>query len=420
VQIRQRCEDVFDTGKSCEFEVTVPTPTGRRYFSVRFFPELDLNGSVINVLGIARDFTKRKVAEEELKKEKEVLRKIFDNIPVMIGFVGTDDRVKLVNPEWERTMGWTLKELQEQDVDIFAEAYPDLSYRQEVLDFVAAAAGQWVDLNIRVRDGRVIDAACAVVHLSDGTKVAIAQDITERKQAEEQLKATTEQLRALSASLRSAREEEGIRIARELHDELGAGLSSLKWDLEEVFEVVSQSTAPPHIAGLRKRIEAMIELTDTTVNAVRRIASELRPAALDELGLSEAIEWQARQFQERTGIIVRCDCDQEGVALSAERSTALFRIFQEALTNILRHAQATKVHIQLNIENDEFILTIADDGRGITDDEKSGQRTLGLLGMGERAHLVGGKVDITGSDGKGTLVTVRIPISAKTYSEASH
>jgi PAS domain S-box-containing protein len=182
-QVRQRIADVFDTGKSYEYELTWPMPAGLTYFSVRLFPELDLNGSVVNVLGISRDITERRRAEEELKKEKEILEKIFDNIPVMIGFVG-DDGIKLVNPEWERTIGWTLKELQEQNVDIFAEAYPDLTYRQEVLDFVAASTGEWVDLKIKVRDGQVIDAACAVVHLSDGTKIAIAQDITERKQAE--------------------------------------------------------------------------------------------------------------------------------------------------------------------------------------------------------------------------------------------
>jgi PAS domain S-box-containing protein len=665
-QVRQRIQDVFDTGKSYEYELIWSMPGGLTYFSVRLFPELDLSGSVVNVLGISRDITERKHAEEELKKEKEVLEKVFDNIPVMIGFVGADGDVKLVNPEWERTIGWTLKELQEQNVDIFAEAYPDLRYRQEVLDFVAAATGEWVDLKIKVRDGRVIDAACAVVHLSDGTKIAIAQDITERKRAEdalhrsedrirliidtiptmawsirpdgaidfvnqrwmdytglsleeeseepsrpihpedvprvmerwlverevgepyedelrlrgadgefrwflvrtaplrdeqgnlvkwygvsiniedrkraeealkesqrrlkeaqriahvghwdrdletrritwsdeicrilglpleerdsprtewlevvhpedrqrlslaieelqhgirrldvefritrpngevrflhsqgdvirdergrpvrmfgtaqditerkwveEQLKATTEQLRALSARLRSAREEESIRIARELHDELGAALSSLRWDLEELVEVTSESTDLSQFAGLRKRIEAMIELTATTVNAVRRIASELRPIALDELGLSEAIVWQAGQFQERTGIIVHCDCPLENNDLSREQSTAVFRIFQEALTNILRHAQATKVNIQRKEEDGEFIFTISDDGRGITDDEKSGKRTLGLLGMRERVHLIGGKIHITGSDGKGTVVTVRIPIDGK-------
>jgi signal transduction histidine kinase len=157
----------------------------------------------------------------------------------------------------------------------------------------------------------------------------------------------------------------------------------------------------------------MIKLTDNTINTVRRIASELRPVALDTLGLTAAIEWQVRQFQDRTGITVECDCTLENVHLSREQSTAVFRIFQEASTNILRHAQATRVNIQLQDEDGEFILTISDNGRGITDEEKSGQHTLGLLGMRERAHLIGGKIDITGIDGKGTVVTVRIPIADK-------
>ena len=239
------------------------------------------------------------------------------------------------------------------------------------------------------------------------------QDVTELKHAEEKLKATTEQLRALSARLQSAREQEGIRIARELHDELGAELSSLRWDLEDVVEVMSGSTDLSQLAPLRKRIEAMIELTDTTVDSIRRIASELRPIALDELGLSEAIEWQARQFQERTGIIVQRDCTLENVDLSREQSTAAFRICQEALTNILRHAQSTRVNIQLKEQDGSFILTISDNGRGITDDEKSGQRTLGLLGMQERAHLIGGEVSITNAAGGGTVVSVRAPVASQ-------
>ncbi len=239
----------------------------------------------------------------------------------------------------------------------------------------------------------------------------LMKEINERKLAEERLRVTTESLRAISARLESAREEEALRIAREIHDELGATLSSLRWDLEEVVEVMFDPKALSQSDELTKRIERMHELTDTAVNAVRRIASELRPIALDELGLTEAIEWQALQFQERTGIIVQCDCDQETVDLTGEQSTAVFRIFQEALTNILRHAQATTVCIQLHKENGVVLLTISDNGSGITEDEKSGQRTLGLLGMRERAHLIGGTINIKGSDGKGTLITVRIPIS---------
>jgi len=240
----------------------------------------------------------------------------------------------------------------------------------------------------------------------------LRSQIAERKRAEERLRATTAQLRALSAKLQSTREEESIRIARELHDELGSALSSLRWDLEEVAEGMSGSTDQSQIGHLSKKLEAMIELTDTTVDGIRRIASELRPIALDELGLSEAIEWQARQFQERTGIIVQCDCTLQSVDLSREQSTAAFRICQEALTNVLRHAQATRVNIQLKEQDGAIILTISDNGSGITDDEKLGQRTLGLLGMRERAHLIGGRMEITGSEEKGTVVLVRIPISA--------
>jgi signal transduction histidine kinase len=132
---------------------------------------------------------------------------------------------------------------------------------------------------------------------------------------------------------------------------------------------------------------------------------------LDDLGLAAAIEWQAEQFQERTGIVFRCDCSLENLELSKERSTALFRISQEALTNILRHALATEVDIVMKADAGEFVLTIRDNGRGISDAEKSASQSLGLLGMQERANLVGGSIDISADEGNGTVVTVRVPIS---------
>lgn len=242
--------------------------------------------------------------------------------------------------------------------------------------------------------------------LSDMLRAAL-----DRRQAEEHLRATSEQLRALSARLSSAREEEGARIAREIHDELGAALSSLRWDLEEVGEVLSEPADAARVADLRRKVAGMMSLTDTTVNTVRRIASELRPVALDDLGLTEAVEWQAGQFQARTGIVVSCDCHLENVELSHEQATAVFRIFQEALTNVLRHARATRVEVALKREAAWLVLTVSDDGRGMTAEELSGSRTLGLLGMRERANLVGGELDIRGEEGRGTTVTVRIPVS---------
>ncbi len=151
---------------------------------------------------------------------------------------------------------------------------------------------------------------------------------------------------------------------------------------------------------------------DLAITAIRRIASELRPSLLDDLGLAAAIEWQAQQFQARTGMI--CVCNFSGtVELTEAQSTAVFRIFQEALTNILRHAHATRVDIELKRDNNHFILLISDNGRGITEEEKSQQQSLGILGMRERAYLIGGRIEIRGIRGKGTEVIVRVPISAQ-------
>jgi len=243
--------------------------------------------------------------------------------------------------------------------------------------------------------------------------VGSLHDITERKLAEEQLRATSEQLRALTASLSSAREEEGVRIAREIHDELGSALTSLRWDLEEVDRALAEETEPARLASLRAKVAAMTRLIDTTVNAVRRISSELRPSALDDLGLAAAIEWHAEQFEARTGIVCRCDCPHDDLELTREQSTALFRIFQEALTNVLRHARATRVNVTLEADEGDVVLTVEDNGRGITEGEKQGRETLGLLGMRERAHLVGGSFGVRGVEGRGTAVVVRVPAEAQ-------
>ena len=236
----------------------------------------------------------------------------------------------------------------------------------------------------------------------------------DRRRAEEQLRRSNEELRALSARLHSVREEESTRIAREIHDELGAALTALKWDMEEINEVIAETTDAARLADLHEKVARMITLADNTVEAIRRIASELRPTALEEFGLAEALRWHAEQFQARTGLAVTCDCTPDREALSREHAIAVFRIVQEALTNVLRHAQATRVEIKLRHEQDHCTLTISDNGRGITEAEKSGPQSLGLLGMQERAHLLGGDIRIEGSAGRGTVITVRVPAPSKT------
>ena len=244
--------------------------------------------------------------------------------------------------------------------------------------------------------------------------IVLLDDITERKRAEEKLKATSEQLRALSARLQSAREEEGTRIARELHDELGSALTGLKWDLERLDKLCSESANRLDPSRVRERTADMLALMDGTINTVKRIASELRPNLLDDLGLLAGIEWQAQQFEARTGITCQIDTLVPNVDLRREQATAIFRILQEAMTNVLRHAQATRVNITVAEEAGELVLEIRDNGRGITEDESAAPGSLGLMGMRERAHLVGGRIDIKGVAGIGTVLTLRVPIHEET------
>ncbi|MGB7290674.1 MAG: sensor histidine kinase [Thermodesulfobacteriota bacterium] len=233
-------------------------------------------------------------------------------------------------------------------------------------------------------------------------------EVTERKRAEEALRKSHEQLRALAAHLESTREEEGKRIAREVHDNLAQSLTVLNMNLFELESQISELGDKPRRDLLLNRIRSMSNLIDTTVHAVREIATELRPRMLDDLGVEPAIEWKARDFQERTGI--QCEFISENINLDQERSTAIFRIFQETLTNVARHAKATRVNIKLKEDTDKIILEVEDNGRGITEKEIYNPRSLGLLGMRERALLFGGEINMTGRQGIGTTVTVCIPI----------
>jgi signal transduction histidine kinase len=155
----------------------------------------------------------------------------------------------------------------------------------------------------------------------------------------------------------------------------------------------------------------MSGVVDTTIDVVRRISAELRPSILDDLGLAAAVEWQAQQFQTRTGITCSYACSISHIELDAEQSTAVFRIFQEALTNVLRHAKATRIDVSIGEEEEELVLRVRDNGRGILESERTGLRSLGLLGMKERADLMGGSIEITGFHGTGTVVVLRVPYS---------
>jgi signal transduction histidine kinase len=235
----------------------------------------------------------------------------------------------------------------------------------------------------------------------------LSAELAERALTEQRLRSSEENLRALAGHLQSVREEERIHIAREIHDELGQALTGLKYDIGTLAK-----SALKDDREASEKTQALSQSIDRIINSVRRIASGLRPEVLDEIGLSAAIEWQAREFQRRTGIRCTVDIERGFADPDKARSTALFRIFQELLTNVARHANASRVKAQLSY-GDAIALTVEDNGRGIKDVEIESPTSLGFMGLRERVLAFGGNIDVQGEEGKGTKVSVSIPMVAQ-------
>jgi two-component system sensor histidine kinase UhpB len=249
--------------------------------------------------------------------------------------------------------------------------------------------------------------------------IGVMIDITRQKNAEEQLTRSLNNLRALSAHLQAVREEERAKIARELHDDLGQMLTALQIDLSLLSQKLSEPSASVHPQKLIQEIDAMCSMADQTIQSLHRIATELRPAVLDHLDLKEALEWQAFEFQAHSKI--ECDfvSNVKTIDMDRDSATALFRIVQETLSNVEWHSRATRVAIKLEEEDNHLTIEISDNGRGIVEEEIADRKSLGLLGIKERAALLGGDLSISGVPGQGTRVRVRVLLKRKTASEHS-
>ena len=273
------------------------------------------------------------------------------------------------------------------------------------------------------KDGSLMP-VCYVITpiINNGKAVASViafQDITVRKKAELELLESRKQLRELSAHLQSVREEERTHIARELHDELGQMLTGVK--LRATWLI---GQLPKDMLALKSKADDLSKLIDDTMDAMRRTAADLRPVMLDDLGLAAAVEWLTEDFADRTGLIVNLDlskgkCDtacnsecslQWEENLNAEVATAAFRIVQESLTNIARHAEAENVTVTLSCRAGDMVVRISDDGKGVSGENERKRDSYGVIGMRERAFSLGGTLTLSGNGGKGTIVEAIIPI----------
>jgi signal transduction histidine kinase len=239
----------------------------------------------------------------------------------------------------------------------------------------------------------------------DEMAATLEQRQAERERAETELKRSQELFRNLSTHLQAVREEERTSIARRIHDDLGQTMTALKIDLSWLSKNLAC-----HRDSIREKLKSMVTIIDETIETVHDVSQDLRPGILDDFGLPAAIEWQAEEFQKRTGIECRVFLPPDEFALSKEISTHLFRIVQESLTNVIRHAGATEVQIELDREDGVLLLEVRDNGHGIPDSAVSHPKSFGLIGIKERVYSLGGEVNISGIQDQGTRITVKLNI----------
>ncbi len=330
----------------------------------------------------------------------------FSLSPDLLCFIGLDGYFKELNPAWEKVVGFSPAELKASPLIDFIHPDDRERTRSQMQGMIAGAETIAFSTRFLCRDGsfRWLSWNTALAVDDEGI-YAIAHDITERMKREDSLRQALAQRRELLARLYVVREEERTQLARVVHDEMGQVLTGLKMDVAWLENHLEPKSAP-----LLAKTQAMSRLIDTTIKAVRQISIELRPPILDDLGLVAAIEWQLQDMQKRTGLHCELISAQDDVMLDVDGRTAVFRIFQEILTNVSRHAHASNLKVFLEETEQDMILRVHDNGRGISQDEINSAKSIGLLGMRERALLRGGDVQIEGAANQGTTVTVRLPL----------
>lgn len=379
--------------------------------------EHDDSGKPVHMIGIHSDVTDSKEASNRISAVENLLAKVFASLNEAVLVVDSASRTILqCNAAAERLFGHSSKELIGQSTQMLhvnRENYEEFGTLSQA---VLPRSGVFhTEFQMKRKDGTrfLTENTVTVINDDRGWKngvVSVVRDITEQKRAEEDLLQFQTRLRALTVRMESLREEERTRISREIHDELGQALTGLKMDLRWIERRLSESQDPSFSHPILERIVSGTELVDQTIGTVQKIAADLRPGALDNLGLGPALKIEIRRFQERTGISCRLQVPESSSALPPEVAIGLFRIFQEALTNVARHARATRVDITLQCQDPMVLMEIKDNGRGIAPENLTAQRSLGLLGMQERANQLGGSLFIRGAPDGGTMVRVKVPL----------
>ncbi|KAA9040493.1 PAS domain S-box protein [Ginsengibacter hankyongi] len=403
-------ENVFKGSQGkMEFEITGLKGT-HRWLETHAVPLKNAAGEIISLLGVTRDITDRKVAEEN---EKELTQKVLKGAEIAhFGFIDWNLVTNEMNLSQQAN---EIYGISEEHLD-YAAFIDKIVHPEDVMSVhanVELALQSVKDYNIDHRivcpDGSIkwVNARGELYRDEAGKPMRMfgtILDITDNKNAELQIKIYNDQLRLLTNHLQNIREEERNRIGREIHDELGQQLTAIKMDVSWIHKNTTDKKEAINI-----KLKNIIALLDGSNQSVRKILSELRPGILDNNGLSEAMEWHAKQFTATTNIPVVITNSEKDLKFHEDIATCIFRIFQESLTNIMRYAHAKNVLISLNVINKEIIMDIQDNGIGFDASSVQGRKTFGILGMRERVRSLDGEFELTSARGKGTKISIRLP-----------
>jgi PAS domain S-box-containing protein len=403
------------SGETSEDEMRLRQANGEyRWFLVRTAPLYDEQGNLVKWYGISIDIEDDKRAQDELRLAYQRLSYHVENTPLAVIEFDKDLFIKRWSKRAEEIFGWTASEALGKNVYdadfpiIYKEDMPAVGTINEQLTRGTVDSNLSLNRNYS-KHGNTIYCEWYNSVLRDEqdnviTVLSLVHNVTERKRTEETLQQSHEEIRRLTDHLQEIREEERIYIAREIHDELGQQLTAIKMDVAWI-----DKKTPEETTDIKKKLKNIIWLADASNQSIKRILSELRPPVLNDHGLPEAIEWLGRQFTENTGIRVKFTTPEKVIKVSEQIATCLFRVCQEAFTNITRYSNAQNVSNSIRVVKKNIILVIEDDGIGFDAISKQNKKSFGILGMKERVHSLNGKFELISSLGKGTKITVSLP-----------
>jgi PAS domain S-box-containing protein len=356
-------------------------------------------------------------SQARIEAERQRYRDLFEFSPD--GYIVTDvhGRIREINTAAANLLGAPAEMLTNKPLATRVAASSLHDFRARLASALKEPGTQRWEMDIVPRGRSPLPVACSVTQVRghepphDIDLIWRLHDISERRQAQAELERSRERLRALAARLEAVREQERAHVAREVHDELGSSLTAIKMEVVQLRQGLEKLEADD-AAGLAARANAAAELIDATMGAVRTIAMELRPAILDDFGLVAALDWQLNEFSRRTGIRGHMHVAPGQTPVAPNQAIAVFRVFQELLTNIARHAGASRVEVRLAQEDGNLQLVVRDDGRGFEPAAATGSGGLGLVRMRERLKALGGELDIASAAGRGTAVEVRLPLAS--------